>query len=199
MKAVLRGIMMRIEDAPVPFGGLLAWFLAVISVREAIEQVLFGRAFGLYTYYHHTLFFLVTLAAGILALALWTRTDFVRTARIVAAGYILVILPPLIDRFLFHRAGGYEYAMPADFLRRAATFYWGAPGAGKGIFIEGVLVVAMALAYAWLKTRSDHRRDRGLRGPSLLVGDRALEQRLRPRDRPDGEGQARARRRAGRA
>mgnify|MGYP000381729616 CR=1 FL=1 len=150
----LRGIAFRIEGLGIPTWALEAWFLTIISVREGVEQVLFGRPFGLHAYYHHAFFFLVTLAAGILALSLWTRTDIVRSARIVAAGYILVVLPPLLDRFLFRRAGGYEYAMPRDFLRRAATFFWGAPGTGKGIFVEAVLLIVLAFVYAQLKTRS---------------------------------------------
>lgn len=150
----LRGMVARIEGLAVPAWALEAWFLAVISVREGVEQVLFGRPFGLHAYYHHAFFFLVTLAAGILALGLWTRTDIVRTARIVAAGYILVVLPPLVDRFVFQRAGGYEYAMPRDFLKRAATFFWGAPGTGKGIFVEAVLLLVLASVYAGLKTKS---------------------------------------------
>jgi 4-hydroxybenzoate polyprenyltransferase len=148
---------LRIEDLRVPAWALEAWFLAVISVREVIEQVLFGRPFGLYAYFHHALFFLVALAAGILALALWTRTDIVRTARIVASGYVLVILPPLIDRFVFHRAAGYEYAMPRDFLRRAATVFWSASGAGKGIFIEAAALIVLAFVYALIKTKSAWR------------------------------------------
>ena len=96
----------------------------------------------------------MTLAAGILVLGLWTRTDIVRTARIVAAGYILVVLPPLLDRFVFRRAGRYEYAMPDDFVSKALTFFWNAPGAGKGIFVEIVVLLALAVAYAFLKTSS---------------------------------------------
>jgi 4-hydroxybenzoate polyprenyltransferase len=147
----------RIEALGIPSWVLLAWFLGVISVREGIEQVFFERHFALYLYYHHALFFLVTLAAGILVLALWTRTDIVRTARIVAAGYILIVLPPLLDRLVFHRAGAYEYAMPDDFPRNVLTFFWNAPGAGKGIFVEVVALLALVGAYAWLKTKSGWR------------------------------------------
>jgi 4-hydroxybenzoate polyprenyltransferase len=153
----LRGVAARLESLGIPFWGLLAWFLGVISVREGIEQVLFEKPFGLYLYYHHAFFFLVTLAAGILALALWARTDIVRTARVVAAGYILVVLPPLLDRFVFTRVGRYEYAMPDDFLRKALTFFWNEPGAGKGIFIEIVALLVMAVVYTLLKTKSGWR------------------------------------------
>ena len=99
----------------IPVWALEAWFLAVISTREAIEQVFFEKPFGLYLYYHHAFFFLMTLAAGTLILSLWSRTDIVRTARIVAAGYLLIILPPLLDHLMFGRSAGYQYASPQDF------------------------------------------------------------------------------------
>jgi 4-hydroxybenzoate polyprenyltransferase len=155
--AMLRGLVAKIEDLGVPSWLLLAWFLALISIREGIEQVFFEKPFQLYLYYHHAFFFLVTLAAGILVLSLWTRTDIVRTARVVAAGYVLIVLPPLLDRLVFHRAGRYGYAIPRDFLRKAVTFFWNEPGAGKGIFVEIVVLLALAGVYAFLKTTSGWR------------------------------------------
>ena len=155
--AALRGIVTRIEGSKVPSWMLLAWFLALISVREGIEQVFFERPFGLSLYYHHAFFFLATLAAGILLLGLWTKTDIVRTARVVAAGYALVVLPPLLDRLVFLRFRRYEYAMPGNFLKNVLTFFWNAPGAGKGIFVEVVALLVLIGAYAWLKTKSGWR------------------------------------------
>ncbi|MCX6569649.1 MAG: UbiA family prenyltransferase [Candidatus Aminicenantes bacterium] len=152
-----KSLLTRIEDLGVPFWGLLAWFLAVISVREGLEQVFFEKPFGLYLYYHHAFFFLVALAAGILALSLWTRTDIVRTARVVACGYVLVILPPLLDRLAFHRPGRYEYSMPGHFLKKALTFFRNEPGAGKGIFIEIVVLLILVVVYTVLKARSGWR------------------------------------------
>lgn len=149
--------MARVEDLGVPFWLLSGWFLGVISLREGLEQVFFEKPFALYLYYHHAFFFLVTLAAGVIVLGLWARTDFIRTARVVAAGYVVLVLPPLLDRFVFHRAVRYAYADPHGFLTNALTFFWNEPGPGKGIFIEAVLIMAVAAAYAFLKTKSGLR------------------------------------------
>ncbi len=153
----LRGIVARIEGLGIPVWALEAWFLDVISTRVAIEQAFFEKAFGLYLYYHQAFFFLVTLAAGTLLLSLWARTDILRTARIVAAGYLLIILPPLLDHLTFRRSGGYQYTMPAGFLRKALTLFWNEPGTGKGILFMGAAILALAVVYTLLKTGSPWR------------------------------------------
>jgi 4-hydroxybenzoate polyprenyltransferase len=157
LPAAFRGIVTRIEGLPIPSWGLAAWFLALISVRGALEQAFFGKPFELYLYYHHAFFFLVTLAAGTLLLSFWARADIVRTAKIVAAGYILLIGPPLLDRLAFHRVTGYLYGTPAGFLRKAATMFWNDPGTGKGILIMGAAIIVLAVVYTLLKTGSPWR------------------------------------------
>jgi 4-hydroxybenzoate polyprenyltransferase len=154
---VLRGIVARIEGLGIPVWALEAWFLAVISTRALIEQAFFEKPFGLYLYFHHAFFFLVTLAAGTLLLSLWARTDIVRTARIVAAGYLLIILPPLLDHLIFGRSAGYQYAKPAGFLRRALTLFWNEPGIGRGMLLMGAAILALAVIYTLLKTGSPWR------------------------------------------
>jgi 4-hydroxybenzoate polyprenyltransferase len=153
----LRGFLERVEGRDIPFWVLAAWFLALISIREGIEQVFFEKPFELYLFYHHAFFFLATLAAGILVLSLWARIDIVRTARVVALGYAVIILPPLIDRLAFHRIGPYEYASPYHFLSKALTFFWNEPGLSKGILIESVAVLFISLVYVLLKTKSGPR------------------------------------------
>jgi 4-hydroxybenzoate polyprenyltransferase len=153
----LRGFLERVEGRDIPLWALAAYCLALISIREGIEQIFFEKPFELYLFYHHAFFFLATLAAGILVLSLWVRTDVVRTARVVALGYAVIILPPLIDRLAFHRVGPYAYASPDHFLRKALTFFWNEPGLSKGILIEGVAVLFMSLVYVLLKTKSAPR------------------------------------------
>lgn len=153
----LRSLVARIEDLDVPFWILSGWFLVIISIRAGLEQIFFEKPFALTLYYHHAFFFLVTLAAGVIVLGLWARTDFIRTARVVAAGYVLLVLPPLVDHFVFHRAVRYAYASPQGFLKKALAFFWNEPGQGKGIFIEAVVIIAVAAAYTLLKTKSGRR------------------------------------------
>jgi 4-hydroxybenzoate polyprenyltransferase len=155
--AFLRGFLERVEGTDIPFWALAAFFLILISIREGIEQVFFEKPFELYLFYHHAFFFLATLAAGTLVVSLWARTDVVRTARVVALGYAVIILPPLIDRLAFHRVGPYAYASPDHFLRKALTFFWNEPGLSKGILIEAVAVLFMSLVYVLLKTKSAPR------------------------------------------
>ena len=155
--APLERLAARIEGLPVPAWMLAVWFLGLISVREGLEQVFFEKAFGLHLFYHHAFFFLVALAAGTLILSAWARTDVVRTARIVAAGYVLIIAPPLLDHLVWRRAQGYRYATPAGFLKKAATLFWNESGTGKGIIIMGAAILVLAAVYTLLKTRSPWR------------------------------------------
>jgi 4-hydroxybenzoate polyprenyltransferase len=159
----------RIENLNIPFYRLIAFVLVLISIREGLEQIFFEKPFELYLYYHHAFFFLASLAAGILMLSLWARTDARRTARVVAAGYFMIIVPPLIDRLAFHRTVPYEYARPDEFLRNVLAYFRNAPGTGIGILIEITAILFFSFIYILIKTRSPGRAIGGALTLYLLV------------------------------
>jgi 4-hydroxybenzoate polyprenyltransferase len=94
------------------------------------------------------------LLAGILVISFIGKTEIIKTTLIVSSGFILIILPPLIDRFIYLRNFPYEYILPREFIKNFLTFFLFTPKAGKGIFIEIVGVLVLASFYVLIKSRS---------------------------------------------
>jgi 4-hydroxybenzoate polyprenyltransferase len=94
------------------------------------------------------------LMAGILIISLIAKTDIVKTTIIASSGFILIILPPLIDRLIFLRNFPYEYILPREFIKNIFTFFLFTPKAGRGILVEIAAILVLASFYVLIKSRS---------------------------------------------
>jgi 4-hydroxybenzoate polyprenyltransferase len=94
------------------------------------------------------------LMAGILIISLIVKTDIVKTTIIASSGFILIILPPLIDRLIFLRNFPYEYILPREFIKNIFTFFLFTPKAGRGILVEIAAILVLASFYVLIKSRS---------------------------------------------
>jgi len=92
--------------------------------------------------------------AGILIISLIAKTDIVKTTIIASSGFILIILPPLIDRLIFLRNFPYEYILPREFIKNIFTFFLFTPKAGRGILVEIAAILGLASFYVLIKSRS---------------------------------------------
>ena len=91
---------------------ILALYLSfLIFLREVFEQSFFEESYSIYQFLHHFFFYFLMLMAGILIISLIAKTDIVKTTIIASSGFILIILPPLIDRLIFLRNFPYEYIL----------------------------------------------------------------------------------------
>jgi len=147
----------KLENLPLSPPLLAFYFAFLLSLRELFEQLFFETSFNIYRFNHHVFFFLPALLAGILGISWIGRIDIAKTARVVASGYVLIILPPLIDHFLFLRNQPYEYLLPREFAKNFLTLFLFTPKAGSGIFLEIVMIIVLASAYVFLRTRSVRR------------------------------------------
>lgn len=147
----------KVESFPVSAAGLALYFAIVLFLRETFEQFFLESSFSVMRFEHHFFFFLVVLLAGILGISRIGKIDIARVTRVVASGYILLILPPLIDHFLFRRNRPYDYVLPQEWLRNVLVFFRSTPKAGPGIILEILAIVTLAGTYVFLRSRSPVR------------------------------------------
>ena len=134
---------------------ILALYLSfLIFLREVFEQSFFEESYSIYQFLHHFFFYFLMLMAGILIISLIARTDIVKTTIIASSGFILIILPPLIDRLIFLRNFPYEYILPREFIKNIFTFFLFTPKAGRGILVEIAAILVLASFYVLIKSQS---------------------------------------------
>jgi 4-hydroxybenzoate polyprenyltransferase len=92
--------------------------------------------------------------AGILVVSLIGKIDIFKTTIIVASGFFLIVLPPLIDRFVSLRVVPYEYIWPKEFIKNMSTFFLFTPKVGLGIRLEIAAILVLASFYVIVKSRS---------------------------------------------
>jgi len=105
--------------------------------------------------------------AGILVISLIGKTEIIKTTLIVSSGFFLIIIPPLIDRFILLRGKPYEYILPREFIKNFSTFFLFTDKPGKAILVEIAAILVLASFYVFIKSRSIYRAL--LTGLSLYV------------------------------
>ena len=144
----------RVENFKINVPALIFYFSFLISTREFLEQWFFSEYFSLSRFMHHFFFAFLVLMAGILIISLLARSQILKTTLVVSVGFIVVILPPLIDYFIFLRDFPYDYLLPKEFIFNFFTFFLLTPKAGLGIAIEIAAILFLASFYVLLKSRS---------------------------------------------
>jgi len=144
----------RIETLAVhPF--ILGMYLAfIVFLREVLEQLFFERYYSFDQFTHHFFFYIMVFLAGSLLLSLIGKLPILQTTRISSAGFFLIVMPPLIDRFISLRLEPYSYLLPHEFLKNFFTFFLFTPKAGLGIKVEILTILGLSSLYISLKTRS---------------------------------------------
>ncbi len=144
----------RIENFKINTLILTLYLCFLISLREVFEQLFFEESYSVYQFIHHFFFYLLVLLAGILVISFIGKTEIIKTTLIVSSGFILIILPPLIDRFIFLRSYPYEYILPREFVKNLITFFLFTPKPGLGIMAEISAILVLASFYVLIKSRS---------------------------------------------
>jgi 4-hydroxybenzoate polyprenyltransferase len=134
---------------------ILSLYLAfVVFLREVLELLFFERSYSLDQFVHHFFFYIVVFLAGTLLLSLIGGFPILQTTRITAAGFFLIVLGPLIDRFVALRGEPYDYLLPHEFLKNFFTFFLFTPKAGAGIKVELWAILGLSSLFIFLRTRS---------------------------------------------
>jgi 4-hydroxybenzoate polyprenyltransferase len=147
----------RIEKLRINSIALILYFSFLISLRDTLEQLFFEESYSVYQYIHHFFFYSLVLMAGILFMSQIGKIELIKTSLIASAGFILIILPPLVDRFVSSRSNPYDYVLPKEFIKNMATFFLYTQKAGLGILLEIAAILLLASFYIFIKTRSVFR------------------------------------------
>lgn len=146
-------IITKIETTKISAFALSLYLSLLICIRELLEQWFFQAKFNIYQLAHH-FFFFVFLLSGILIISSITQENILKVTLIVSSGLIVIILPPLIDHFIFQRSIPYSYILPNDFLQNFFTYFLFTSSVGLGIMIEVTFILLMSSFYVWIKSRS---------------------------------------------
>jgi len=149
----LEHIIEKIDNLRIKPLFLILAFSLSISLREILEQWFFEESFSIYQFMHHFYFYSI-LMAGILVISYVGRIAIQKVTKIASLGLFLIVLPPLIDRFVFGRAVPYEYILPKNLIEQFSSMFLFSPHAGKGILIELGAILILSGIYVWIKSRS---------------------------------------------
>ncbi len=144
----------KIENVKIPTPLLALYIFILISLRDIFEQIFFEEQFSIFQFIHHFFFYILMFQTGVIIISFIAKRDIVKVARIVSSGFFLIVLPPLIDHFIFHRGFPYEYILPNEFIRQFLRFFLFTSKAGSGIAIEMAVLLFLASLYVWIKSRS---------------------------------------------
>jgi 4-hydroxybenzoate polyprenyltransferase len=146
-------IITKIESVKISAFALALYLSILIFIRALLEQWFFQKEFNIYQLAHH-FFFFVFLISGILIISSLAQANILKVTLIVSSGLIVIVLPPLIDYFIFQRSVPYAYILPKDFLKNFASYFLFTSNIGRGIMLEVTVILLMASFYVWIKSRS---------------------------------------------
>lgn len=117
---------------------------------------------------HVFLFFVLSFLIATYILSKITGDSEAVMSKRLALVYWLVILPPVLDAFVFHRGSVYRYPGRSyvsatrihsqwyfnNPVSDLLTFYWTNPSPGKGILLVGMAFMLLAAIYSYWRTRN---------------------------------------------
>lgn len=117
----------------------------VFAVRSFIEVCIFGYRSQLANYAHVISFYIACLLGITLILRILSRTDVKKILNAAVWVCWIVLLPPIVDKFIFHYELGYAYLQPQDMLFPLAKL-----SIGQIILVS--IIFYLCVAYVFLKT-----------------------------------------------
>ncbi len=150
-----------LEKERLSFVAVFLWVLLLGAVRMYTEAKLFGYAYKeidysfIFFYGHIISFYVCVFLGGILILKTLTKERIKKIANLVSWGFLLVLIPPLLDKFIFHYET-YIYVPKERFIDFILFSYHKIfpEVAGYGLFMEIILIMIFTTFYTYIKTRS---------------------------------------------
>ncbi len=163
MFKLIRKIIITLENSPTNFYLWTISFLSLIIIRILIENWLgiFSGKDGVYFFYHvsyNFLFFSTTYFLFLGIIKKYLGVSIKKASNILLWGYLVILLPPLIDYLISHGKGFLSfYGLHGlrELGQRFLTFFGDNPefGITYGVRFEIALTVIFILIYAYIKTK----------------------------------------------
>ncbi len=138
---------------------LVVFLLAFI--RAALDINLFVMKTDAGHIYLHTFpewafvisFFITVFLAGILVLSLLSKTKVRKVVNAVLCGFLIILIPPIIDYYIFgvRDIGDYAFASLIDIWTNITTLFAKFP---KGLIIQGTIILLLTSAYVLINSFS---------------------------------------------
>lgn len=159
--AILTTLFQRVENIPLSFVLMIGTFVAIIGARLFMENALFGYArtsgsYYLYEFSHTLTFFSLTFILISVLFSWYYSRPLRHVATVLLCGYILILLPPLIDVLIAHFyfpgesfLSYYEFDSLRGLVVRFYTFYGADPtnGITYGVRVEVALTLMLLFFY----------------------------------------------------
>ena len=153
---------------------LFVWVFALSAIRLWTEAQLFNYPYKNFSYdyiftYTHLIIFGYAVGIGaVLIMKVLTRERIAKILNVSALGGAIVIIPPLVDYFIFRRTEPYRYISVDRMMGMIARgqfniFEFG----GIGLLTEIFLILILSSLYVYIKTRSPMK---GIANFFLLFG-----------------------------
>ena|GEM_PF-6372280 len=133
--------------------GLFVILFSLFYIRNLLEMFLFKLPV-FYFALMPTMFFFATFLFGALIISVFAKERIKKVVNVLVLGYVLVLIPPVIDHFIFGRTAVYNFLSSASFSNSLATSFFTMPGAAVGIFVQILLMFSLASLYVLVKTKS---------------------------------------------
>lgn len=152
-----------LEKERLNFIMIFLWIILLGGIRMIIESNLFGYPYKNLGYSHifsiaHVFFgfYICVFLGGVFILKVLTEEKVGKIANLASWGFIMVIMPPIIDHFIFGYRGPYKYIPPEKFFDFVLFSYHKIFPyiAGYGLLIEILFIVILTTTYTYIKTKS---------------------------------------------
>jgi 4-hydroxybenzoate polyprenyltransferase len=147
-----------LEKDRLPILGIFLYVLVVALVRDISEYYLLDPTFvtephpWVYSIAHHVSFYFLTFFGLVFLITAFARRGVRRSVNFVSMFFWIIILPPILDRFLFGATDNYAYFSPTDFLNYLLHFSGSTFHPGQAI--EIVVVLFAVIGYVVWTERS---------------------------------------------
>ena len=133
--------------------------------RSLIESWVFeAPSESLYSYANDIVFFFAMFVLGGMIISVFSKTKIRKTFNVILMFWWIILLPPLIDKFIFGRSGygqGYYYFtlsdISSDFFNVLFDFGGNLEKMGIGETVQFSLFIILTVVYIAYKTRSIYR------------------------------------------
>lgn len=154
-------IINSIEETRISFWVLLSSFTSLMVIRVLIENLLAGENShkGPLAFYEFFDSFAVAYLLSLWIIHKMLAVDFKKAANVLALGYSIIIIPPIVDWVMSHGKGFlsfYTFDGLTGLIRRFFTFFGDRPDIGitYGVRAEIFIAVLLVFIYAYIKSKN---------------------------------------------
>jgi homogentisate phytyltransferase/homogentisate geranylgeranyltransferase len=101
-------------------------------------------------------FFYTVFLGGVLIIKVFSKERLSKIANLIGWGFIILLIPPIVDRFIFGRVTPYSYVPLEEFIGALTTFglsLYPKIG-GLGLLLELLALTTLSSIYVFVKTKS---------------------------------------------